>query len=286
MSRIGIGIVTYNRRDVLAATVDRVYRLTRHADVEFVVADDGSTDGTLEWLRDNDVPVIGGVNMGIAWNKNRALYLLAEMRGCEAVILLEDDTQPNKPGWEAEWIEAARLWGHANFAAPWMTSHLTGGAGTAADPFRSRNVTAQCSVFSREALLYGGFYDSRFRGYGHEYVEHSRRLLRVGFGGTERWVDGEEEVRYMLLNGDLTVVNVPSFQNDEQVERNLHIAGTLMTEQGYRAPWRDDKELKQFRAEIASALDARPQGFALFGAGGAAVTGWQSALPGWLGGGR
>ena len=90
----------------------------------------------------------------------------------------------------------------------------------------------------------------------------------------------------MLLNGDLTVVNVPSFQNDEQVERNLHIAGTLMTEQGYRAPWRDDKELKQFRAEIASALDARPQGFALFGAGGAAVTGWQSALPGWLGGGR
>ena len=128
MSRIGIGIVTYNRRDVLAATVDRVYRLTRHADVEFVVADDGSTDGTLEWLRDNDVPVIGGVNMGIAWNKNRALYLLAEMRGCEAVILLEDDTQPNKPGWEAEWIEAARLWGHANFAAPWMTSHLTGAA--------------------------------------------------------------------------------------------------------------------------------------------------------------
>lgn|GEM_PF-2190419 len=285
MSRIGIGVVTYNRRDVLAATVDRVHRLTRHLDVEFVVADDGSTDGTLDWLRDNDVPVIRGVNMDVAWNKNRALYLLAEIRGCEAVILLEDDTQPNKPGWEAEWIEAARLWGHANFAEPRLAEHFVSGAGTAADPFRSVHFTAQCSVFSRESLLYGGFYDSRFRGYGHEHVEHTRRLVRVGFGGTERWVDGAEEVRYVLLTGDLTVAPVASFQDAEQVERNLQIAQALMGEQGYRAPWRDDKELKQFRAEIAGALEARPQGFALHGAGGAEMKGWRSALQGWLGAG-
>ncbi len=263
--RIGIGIVTYNRRDVLAATVEKVRRLTRHPNVELVVADDGSTDGTLAWLRENDVPVVTGVNMGIAWNKNRALYLLSEMLCCETVILLEDDTQPSKPGWEEAWIAAARLWGHVNFAAPWMKDQFISGQGTAADPILCEVITAQCAAFSRESLMFGGFYDSRFKGYGHEHVEHTRRLVRVGFGGTDRIVDGKEQMRCKLLHGDLTVVDVPSFIDHAQVERNLEIARPLMTDQTYRAPWRDDSELKQFRAEMRSACDARPNGFSLRG---------------------
>ena len=100
--RIGIGIVTYNRREILAATIERVRRLTRYTGADIVVADDGSSDGTLAWLRDNHVPVVTGVNMSIAWNKNRAPYLLAEMLCDDVVNLLEDDTQPANPGWEAE----------------------------------------------------------------------------------------------------------------------------------------------------------------------------------------
>lgn len=265
MPRIGIGIVTYNRRDVLAATIEKLRRFTRHRDTDLVVADDGSTDGTLAWLRENNVPVVTGVNMGIAWNKNRALYLLSALLRCEAVILLEDDTQPAKPGWEAEWIAASTLWGHANFAAPWMRDHFISGQGTAQDPILCGEVTAQCAVFSRQSLLYGGFYDSRFKGYGHEHVEHTRRLVRVGFGGTDRFVDGKEQMRYKLIRGDLRVVEVPSFLDRAEVERNLAVAGPLMVDQTYRAPWRDDSELKQFRAEMHSALDARPNGFALHG---------------------
>ena len=288
MPRIGIGIVTYNRRDLLAATVDRVRRLTRHPDADFVVADDGSTDGTLKWLRDNDVAVVGGVNMGIAWNKNRALFLLTEMLCCDIAILLEDDTQPAKPGWEAEWIAGARRWGHVNYAGPWMTNDFIGGKGTAAEPVQSRNVTAQCSAFTRESLLYGGFYDSRFRGYGHEHVEHTRRLIRVGYGGTDHWVDGNERVVYHLIDGHVAVVDTPSFHNAEEVERNLHIARPLMSDQSYRAPWRDDGELKQFRAEIGSAMEARPSGFSLRGGTRnpkAAAPGFGGRLRRWFGGG-
>ena len=82
---------------------------TRRTDVDFVVADDGSTDGSVAMLREQDVPVVTGVNMGVAWNKNRALYLLAQVRGCVAVILLEDDTMPDRTGWEDAWISAALL---------------------------------------------------------------------------------------------------------------------------------------------------------------------------------
>jgi glycosyltransferase involved in cell wall biosynthesis len=60
---VGIGIVTYNRRDILGDTIDRVRDLTRQPDAALVVADDGSTDGTLAMLRDKQVPVITSSNV-------------------------------------------------------------------------------------------------------------------------------------------------------------------------------------------------------------------------------
>jgi glycosyltransferase involved in cell wall biosynthesis len=204
---LGIGIVTYNRKDTVAATIARVRRFTRETGAAMVVADDGSSDGTLGKLREIGVPVITGINMGIAWNKNRALFLLSHMLRCETVILLEDDTQPNREGWEQEWMQAARKWGHVNFAGDWMREHFLSGSGSATDPIRSKNVTAQCSAYASTALTYGGYLDPRFRGYGHEHVEHSRRLVRVGYGGTDERINGGERVIYYLLRGDLTAWN-------------------------------------------------------------------------------
>ncbi len=251
---VGIGIVTYNRREILSETIDQVRAYTREPDAVLVVADDGSSDGTLVMLREKQVPVITGVNMGIAWNKNRALFLLSHMLNCETVILLEDDTRPTRTGWESEWMEAAARWGHVNFAAAWMGQHILSGAGTAADPARSRQITAQCASYSSTALTYGGYLDPRFRGYGHEHVEHSRRLVRVGYGGTDERLNGKDVVTYHLLKGDLTVVHTPSFHNAEQEERNFQIATGIMGQQGYRAPWGEDSEMRQFRSETESAM--------------------------------
>jgi glycosyltransferase involved in cell wall biosynthesis len=260
---VGIGIVTYNRKAILSETIDRVRALTRQPGAALVVADDGSNDGTLAMLREKQVPVVTGINMGIAWNKNRALFLLSQMLGCEAVILLEDDTRPTRSGWEAEWIAGASRWGHVNFAAEWMQTHILSGAGTAADPARSKQITAQCAAYSSAALRYGGYFDPLFRGYGHEHVEHSRRLVRVGYGGTDERINGEDVVTYNLLRGDLSVVSTPSFQNAEQEERNFQIAKVIMGKQGYRAPWGEDKEMRQFRAEIESAMTNGPDHFRL-----------------------
>ena len=126
---VGIGIVTYNRKAILSDTINQVRALTRQPNAALVVADDGSTDGTLAMLRDKQVPVVTGVNMGIAWNKNRALFTLSHMLECETVILLEDDTMPNRSGWEAVWIQAAQRWGHVNFAGDWMQQYFLSGSG-------------------------------------------------------------------------------------------------------------------------------------------------------------
>jgi len=260
---VGIGIVTYNRKAILSDTIDQVRALTRQPNAALVVADDGSTDGTLAMLRDKQVPVVTGVNMGIAWNKNRALFTLSHMLECETVILLEDDTMPNRSGWEAVWIQAAQRWGHVNFAGDWMQQYFLSGAGTVEDPVRSHMITAQCAAYSRAALTFGGYFDPRFRGYGHEHVEHTRRLVRVGYGGTEERVDGNERVLYYMIKGDLTVVSSQSYYVEEEEQRNLHLARRLMAEPGYRAPWGNDAELRQFRAETESAMSDGPERFRL-----------------------
>src|SRR3954454_3602259 len=267
---VGIGIVTYNRKDIVGAAIERVRALTREPGAALVVADDGSTDGTPDMLREMQVPVVTGVNMGIAWNKNRALFLLAEKLACETVILLEDDTRPGRLGWEAQWMMAARRWGHVNYAGGWMRKDLIAGSGTAEDPVRSRTVTAQCAAYSRAALSYAGYFDPRFTGYGHEHVEHTRRMIRLGYGGSEEQHDGAEQVVFHLITGDIIVVPTPSHGDAAQVERNLQLARQLMAEQGYRAPWRDDRQLRQFRSETESSFNNDPAWFSLHGRSGTA----------------
>ncbi len=251
---LGIGIITYNRCAILSETLDRVQRHTRHPRTIVVVADDGSTDGTLEMLRARQVLTVTGRNMSIAWNKNRALFLLSQLVRCDVVVLLEDDAYPSRDHWELEWMNAAVQWGHANVAGPWIADHLAPGfgAGTVQDPIYSNRLTAQCAVFSREALLFGGYFDTRFREYGHEHVEHSGRLLRMGYGGTVEPVNGQPGPFFKLLWGGIGFHQVPPVvaAKEAQAERNLVLAHSLVNDFSYRAPWRSEDEARQLRDEI------------------------------------
>jgi glycosyltransferase involved in cell wall biosynthesis len=259
VTTLGIGIVTFNRRETVRETVRRVRGLTTHVPSMIVVADDGSTDGTQFMLRAMGVPYVTGQNMGVAWNKNRALYLLNARLRCDVTILLEDDTYPTSAGWEQPWIEAAQIMGHANLAGHWLRDYFESGSGSATDPILSRNVTAQCSVYSAAALERAGYFDSRFRGYGHEHVEHSARMVRLGFGGTSDHGD----VTWHLISGQFEGAATESFGSPEEVERNRQIADDLMQDQTYRAAWRNDREMRQFLGEIDGAVIPSDNGFAL-----------------------
>ncbi len=254
--RVGIGIVTCNRKDVLAETLARVRSHTT-SPCTLAVADDGSTDGTAEMVLSRNVTLVRGRNMGIAWNKNRALFLLSAIEQCDVVILLEDDSFPTKDGWEQEWALAALRWGHVNLAGEWFRDSFLRGTGTVDDPILSTNVSAQCSGFSRTALSYGGYFDPRFRGYGQEHVEHTRRMVRVGYGGSYEEVDGEVRPIYWLINSCIEVTRPASFSNQSDQDRNWLLCRELLFDESYRMPWRDDAELKQFREEMANATRNR-----------------------------
>jgi hypothetical protein len=173
------------------------------------------------------------------------------------VIILEDDTRPSEHDWQQRWVSAALRWGHVNIAGEWFRESFASGAGTAEDPVMSRDVSAQCSAFTREALSFGGFMDPRFRGYGFEHVEHTRRLIRYGFGGEQTVTDGFARPLFRLIAGGLEVEHGPSSGTAADVERNRALCDQVLRDGHYRAPWTDEAEMAQFRAELAGADPAQ-----------------------------
>ncbi len=93
-------IPTYNRLDVLPEVLEALEQQEDAPDFEIVVVDDGSTDGTTEWLRERPFRVPAAVlsqpNRGPAAARNLGV---AKARG-ERVAFLGDDTVPST-GWLA-----------------------------------------------------------------------------------------------------------------------------------------------------------------------------------------
>ena len=110
--RASVVIPTFNRLDDLKRVVSAV-ELQRQGcdeDVETVIIDDGSSDGTRDWLcsleLSDGLTYLRQDNSGPATARNRGV---AEARG-ELVLFLGDDTIP-QPGWLDCHLEEHRLFG-------------------------------------------------------------------------------------------------------------------------------------------------------------------------------
>src|SRR5262245_29578565 len=135
--KLGIGVIAYNRPKQLADCLDAIARWT-DATYELVVADDGSDAETKAVIANRAVRMITGSNMGVAWNKNRALYVLHNICACDVILLVEEDTFPTRAGWQENWVRASLRFGHMNLAGHWFRHMYVGGSGTVEDPIVSR----------------------------------------------------------------------------------------------------------------------------------------------------
>ena len=268
MAGLGIAIVTYERRSLLERLVDSIAALTGSPH-ELVVAEDGGRDGSAGWAREQGLRVISGANQGVAWNKNRALFALAQM-GCDSLVLLEDDALPVVAGWERDWIEGTRAWGHVA-CDPKVERHAVSGTGTPSDPFVSPAATGFCMSISAQVLDLVGYLDSRFHGYGHEHAEWTSRIKRAGYGFQPIVLpDGRTFKAQLFLTGGLAMEKVRSTGSKAEAQANREVGRRLAREPVFRRPWRTPQERASFLAEqalagidgasLAAKLDAHPAG--------------------------
>ena len=92
---VSVVVPTYNRREALARLLASLARQTLPPrDFEVVVVDDGSTDGTADWLRSRDFPyplrVVAGAHQGPSAARNAGVDAASGAR----VLFVDDDVVP------------------------------------------------------------------------------------------------------------------------------------------------------------------------------------------------
>lgn len=245
---IGIGISTYNRADYLVACVDRVMGLTG-TPFELVVANDGSIDGTSDYLKGAGIREIKGRNHGNAWNLNRLLVYFHRYTDHDPIILLEDDVRPYDPGWERAWIEAARIWGHVNYSyvAP---EGIISGSGTPEDPHRVLDFGSQVVCTRRDGLDRVGYVSALFSGYNAGHYDWTRRMGQFYREKWGPWENGAPAIRH----------GVGALWEETTFDARQDAAGRviLKTLEGanlFCLPFCTKEDAAEFGGEIAAALE-------------------------------
>jgi GT2 family glycosyltransferase len=245
---LGIAVATYRRPELVSRLVDALRALTSTAH-ELVVCDDHDGRDLRAWSRRRGVRLVAGARRGIAWNKNRGLFALASL-GCDPLLLLEDDVCPVRHGWELDWVTATRRWHHLGYQTDIITPFAVGGSGTPADPWVNPAATAQCLSVSADVLTRVGYFDSRFRGYGHEHAEWTTRIKRLGLGFREATLpDGRRVKAQLYLSGGLAGRTSPSHRDERTALANRELQLAITEEPIHRKPWRDEAERNAFLAE-------------------------------------
>jgi glycosyltransferase involved in cell wall biosynthesis len=189
---LSVVIPTYNRLPILRQCLEALEGQQLAAplrDFEVVVVDDGSTDDTVAWLRQQadrlpHVRLIEQEHGGPAEGRNRGV----EAARGEVIVFIDSDLVV-APGFlvaharalEAHWRQSAErlcftygaVINTANFEDPTSEPHKLRDLSWAY--FATGNV-----AIDRDLLLRAGLFDTRFRLYGWEDLELGERLRQLG----------------------------------------------------------------------------------------------------------
>ena len=186
MSKVGIGITTFNRPDYAEKCVKSIAKHCSGLDALYMHDDCSDPKFTGAYRRVHKVlEANGGVlltakeNAGVAAAKNRLIeHLIAE--GCDWIILCEDDIKPLSAEAVTEYVRICEdnslhslsfaHHGPANYGVPLSDSDIT---------YFPHSVGAWC-IYSKECLINAGLFDTFFLN-AWEHVEHTIRLMQAGY---------------------------------------------------------------------------------------------------------
>lgn len=185
----GVAICHYNRLEHLKEIIDAV-KSTAPNGTRIVVCDDGTKgkfklEGTM---------MLSGPNLGVAANKNRALWLLQD---CHFLCILEDDLKPTEKGWFEEYEKAVILSGIHHFCrvqdkiipetVPEFSEFMRYNGLT---PIYGPSPRGDLTFLTRTVVEKVGAFNPLFRGAGYAHGEWSDRVFKAGLiNHPNKWVD-------------------------------------------------------------------------------------------------
>ena len=186
------GVTTVNRLEYLKRFVsDWLATKSTSANSTLIVADDGSSDGTIEWLeelelKDSRLIVIRNNGSGIARQSNSILDAISKMKiDIDAVFMCNDDIRFRKSGWDVAYLESMQYSGFDHlvyFNPEWKEpSHSEKFQGKAdLVSFCTPREAMGCFYTLTPKLIerLGFFDESSFPVRGHSHVDYTMRACR------------------------------------------------------------------------------------------------------------
>ena len=215
-SKFVTAVTTIDRKEYLEKFIHGWNRYRdKSANKLLIVADDGSTDGTLEWLcdeleiEDYNLVVIRNDSLGIARQTNSIIDYVSNLHfRPDAIFMCNDDIRFLKKGWDNSYYRAMLTSGYDHlvyFNPNWKEpSH-------AEESPRSSELISSCTAREAMGCFYTltprlieslGFFDEdSFPVRGHSHVDYTLRACRTEANDTQYLYDlsGSNELIGMIM---------------------------------------------------------------------------------------
>jgi glycosyltransferase involved in cell wall biosynthesis len=179
-NRFSILITTKNRKDDLKYTISRVMGLTRSESLEWIICDDGSSDGTFEMIK-SEFPMFTVIrnktSRGLIYSRN----LLMNLVTTEFAISVDDDLHiitEDGLGMLERYFDNNPAVGVVGFRIYWSKSEPLN-CSTVEGPARMQSYNGGAHAFRMEAWKQTPGYPAWFIFYGEEdYISYHLFLLK------------------------------------------------------------------------------------------------------------
>lgn len=235
-------ITTYNRRRFLEKTID-TWNKTRNKNYKWtlIIADDGSNDGTLEYLdslkiSDVEIKIIKNNRRGVHHQTNQLFKSALDME-FDFGFKCDDDLIFLKSGWDDLYINAAnktKYYHLIHYGRKHERLRSVAFGGILESYVEGKSVHGALWTFNREVLDKVGFFDlNSFNVFGFGHVDYSMRCCRMGFNNIENPYDIANSNDFVILNGEeyfSEKTGMDLWNSKEQIEEKRRI---LDEDRGY-----------------------------------------------------
>ena len=183
---IGIGILSYNRKHCIERLIKSIEKYTDLNNITLFVSDESENEEIRNWLKTKNyiisLPYIG--NIGIAGNSNKLLQCLNRF---DKKLLLNDDIEILKAGWENTYFEAMKQANHHHFC--YQQDGIYGMNRNKLKQSKIGNTTiltvdskphGAVMAFDKMAQDTVKYFDESFGPYGVEHIDWSNRVSLSG----------------------------------------------------------------------------------------------------------
>lgn len=184
--KISLLFLTYNRLGIVARCFQSLASTLRDPVIEWRVLDNGSTDGTAEWLwkfaaqYDNVHVTLRADNTGVAGGRD---ILFAQALG-DIIVSLDSDVEAQRAGWLDQLIAPLMVpdVGLCGIGGQWITENWQWYE-PAPEGYRGEcdTVSGYCQAFRRDLLDQGVEMDLTFNPYWHEDTDLAMQIQALGY---------------------------------------------------------------------------------------------------------